>query len=107
MTGGGPSSLAHFRDMSRMDDSGVGTIHSSGTDEPTKGCIMSRKKQRSESRLQLAIVEKYPEQVNEAKLRLCRNCVFNNSRQCQNLLPVTSDAGIVPTSAKARPLKAS
>lgn len=79
-----------------MDDSGVGTIHSSGTDEPTKGCIMSRKKQRSESRLQLAIVEKYPEQVNEAKLRLCRNCAFNNSRQCQTLLPVTSDGGDCP-----------
>ena len=63
---------------------------------PQRGCIVSRKKQRSESRLQLSIMEKYGEQVSEAKLRLCTNCAFFNSRQCQNLCPITSDGGDCP-----------
>jgi len=69
-----------------------------------RGCIVSRKKQRSESWLQEIIMAKYPDLVREAKERLCPRCAFLNSRECQNLCPITSEGEIALIFAKARPL---
>ncbi len=63
---------------------------------------MTYKKGKGQSQLQLMVLEKYQERVSEARARLCSNCAFLNSRQCQNLYPVTSDGGDCPYFSESR-----